>query len=103
MQTLIVPIRVMVIDHRAIIRSALVLLIDGRSEFEVVAIAGKDQASRDAALGQRADVAVLSLGSDTNRELAFLSTLREATPPVRVLVLTDEGVGLHLPWRVLDR
>jgi DNA-binding NarL/FixJ family response regulator len=89
MQTPVAPIRVIVIENRAIIRSALALLISSRTEFEVVAVAGKDPASRDAALHQRPDVAVLSLGPDTNRDLGYLATLRDATPPVRVLVLTE--------------
>jgi DNA-binding NarL/FixJ family response regulator len=83
------PIRVIVIDHRALIRSALAVLIDTRPEFQVVAVAGKDLASRDAALRQHPDVAVLNLGPDTNHDLAFLANLRAATPPVRVLVVTE--------------
>jgi DNA-binding NarL/FixJ family response regulator len=91
MQNPAAPIRVIVVDHRAIIRSALALLIETRTEFQVVATAGKDLASRDAALRQNPDMAVLTLGPDTNHDLAFLTNLREPTPPVRVLVLTETG------------
>ncbi|PYQ97113.1 MAG: DNA-binding response regulator, partial [Acidobacteria bacterium] len=44
MQTPNAPIRIMVIDHRAIIRAALERLVAGRSGFEVVAAATTDTA-----------------------------------------------------------
>jgi DNA-binding NarL/FixJ family response regulator len=82
-------IRVIIIDHRAIVRSALELLVATRSGFEVVATADKDPVSVDATLRRRPDVALLYVGSNTARDLGLLTQLREATPAVRTLLLTE--------------
>jgi DNA-binding NarL/FixJ family response regulator len=82
-------IRVIVIDHRAIVRSALEVLVATRDGFEVVATADKDPVSVDAALRRRPDVALLYVGSNTGRDLGLLAQLREATPSVRALLLTE--------------
>jgi DNA-binding NarL/FixJ family response regulator len=89
MQAPDVPIRVIVVDHRSIVRSALGLLVAGRSEYAVVATIGKDAVSVDAALRQHPDVALLHMGADTDRDLALVVELRDATPSVRVLLLTE--------------
>jgi DNA-binding NarL/FixJ family response regulator len=82
-------IRVIVIDHRAIVRSALELLVATRNGYEVVATADKDPAAVDAAIRRRPDVALLYIGSTTERDFGLLAQMREATPPVRALLLTE--------------
>jgi two-component system nitrate/nitrite response regulator NarL len=91
MQTSNSPIRVIVIDHRAIVRSALELLIAARNGFEVVGTADKDPAAVNAALRRRPDVALLYVGSHPDRDLDLLAHLREATPPVRALLLAESA------------
>src|SRR5207247_6008610 len=88
MQTPNAPIRIMVIDHRAIIKAALERLLAGRSGFEVVAAATTDTAFLPAVLCHTPDVVLLSVGSDRDRAFACLMSLRE-TPSVRTLLLTD--------------
>ena len=88
MQTPNAPIRIMVIDHRAIIKAALERLVAGRSGFEVVAAATTDTAFLPAVLCHTPDVVLLSVGSDRDRAFACLMSLRE-TPSVRTLLLTD--------------
>ncbi len=89
MQTPNAPIRIMVIDHRAIIRAALERLVAGRSGFEVVAAATTDTAFLAAVLCHTPDVVLLSVGSDRDRAFAGLTSLRETAPSVRTLLLTD--------------
>ena len=88
MQTPNAPIRIMVIDHRAIVKAALERLVAGRSGFEVVAGATTDTALLAAVLCHTPDVVLLSVGSDRDRAFACLTSLRE-TPSVRTLLLTD--------------
>lgn len=89
MQTSNTSIRVIVIDHRAIVRSALELLLATQNGFEVVGTTDKDPASVNAAVRRRPDVALLYVGSSPDRDLDLLSFLRDATPPVRALLLAE--------------
>jgi DNA-binding NarL/FixJ family response regulator len=90
MQTPNARIRIMVIDHRAIVRAALELLVASRCGVDVVSsAAGTDTASLKAAPGDRPDVVLLSIGSDRERAVSCLTSLREAMPSVRTLLLTD--------------
>jgi DNA-binding NarL/FixJ family response regulator len=83
------PVRVLVVDRRAIVRAALESLVAGRSGFEIVAAAPTDTACLEAARRDRPDVLLLSVGSDTERAFTFLTSLRGVTPSVRTLLLTD--------------
>jgi DNA-binding NarL/FixJ family response regulator len=83
------PIRIMVIDHRPIVRSALELLMASRCGVDVVAAAGTDSASLRAAVADRPDVVLLSIGSDRERAVSCLTSLRETMPAARTLLLTD--------------
>jgi DNA-binding NarL/FixJ family response regulator len=83
------PVRVIVIEARAIVRAALERLVAAQTGYEVVGTAGKDHASIDAAIQRRPDVALLSVGSDTERDLGLLEPLRGAAPPIRALLLSE--------------
>jgi two-component system nitrate/nitrite response regulator NarL len=96
MQAVSSPVRVLVIEHRAIIRAALAQLVASHDGYDVVATADRDTVSIDAALQRRPDVALLAIGDNTDRDLGFLAQLRDRTPSVRALLLTEcDDRSLH--------
>jgi len=81
--------RILVIDHRPIVRAALESLIAAHSRFEIVPAAATDSGTLERALRDAPDAVVLSVGSHTHRAFTFLASLRQATPAVRTLLLTE--------------
>jgi DNA-binding NarL/FixJ family response regulator len=65
------PVRILVIDHRPIVRAA------------------PDSGSLERALQDAPDAVVLSVGSNVHRAFTFLASLRQATPLTRTLLLTE--------------
>jgi two-component system, NarL family, nitrate/nitrite response regulator NarL len=88
MKTFTAPIRVVVIDHRPIVCSALEHLIGSRAGFEIVA-RGAEPLSVAGVQRLRTDVVLLSVGADVRRAFAFLGGLRDTTVAVRALLLTE--------------
>src|SRR5437762_7680054 len=83
------PMRILVIDHRPIVRAALESLIAARSRFEIMPAGATDSGTLERALCEAPDAVVLSVGSNTRRAFTFLASLRQATPAVRTLLLTE--------------
>lgn len=83
------PFRILVIDHRPLVRAALESLIAARTRFEIVPAAGNDSALLERALQEAPDAVVLSVGANVHRAFAFLASLRQASPPIRTLLLTE--------------
>ena len=85
------PVRILVIDHRPVLRAALESLIAAHTRFEIVPAGATDSASLERALQDAPDVVVLSLAANVHRAFAFLASLRQAAPSVRTLLLTEAG------------
>jgi DNA-binding NarL/FixJ family response regulator len=83
------PVRILVIDHRPIVRAALESLIAARTRFEIMPAAATDSGSLERALQDAPDAVVLSVGSNVHRAFTFLASLRQATPLTRTLLLTE--------------
>ena len=82
------PIRIMIIDDHAVVRTGLRMLIEQDQTMSVVAMTGsRDDALRLAA-SERPDIIVLDLILGEEDGLAFLPELCETSPNSRVLVLT---------------
>jgi two-component system response regulator DesR len=82
------PIRVLVLDDQALVRSALGRALDAQDDVEVVGLAGCiDDAV--GALGQRRpDVALVDLCLGRERPIDRMGELRRAAPAIRLLVVT---------------
>jgi two-component system nitrate/nitrite response regulator NarL len=82
-------VRILVIDQRPIVRAALESLIAARTRFEIVPAGASVSGSLERALQDSPDAVVLSVGSSAHRAFTVLASLRQATPPIRTLLLTE--------------
>ena len=81
------PIRVVLADDHAVVRSGLRLLLEG-SGMEVVAEAGDVDSARRYVLGHKPDVLVLDLNMPGEPSLPAIPQFREISPSTHVVVLT---------------
>jgi two-component system, NarL family, nitrate/nitrite response regulator NarL len=82
------PIRIMIVDDHAVIRTGLRMLVEQDQTMTVVAMAGSPAEALELAKSERPDIIVLDLMLGEEDGLDFLPELCEATPNSRVLVLT---------------
>ncbi len=83
------PIRIVIADDHAVVRSGLKLLLDAEDAFEVVAEAGDVDTTLRAVLGHKPDVLVLDLnmpGAVTS--IDALPDVATRCPETRVVILT---------------
>ena len=82
------PIRIMIVDDHAVIRTGLRMLIEQDQTMKVVAMAGTCSEALEHAASERPDIIVLDLVLGDEDGLSFLPELREKIPDSRVLILT---------------
>jgi two-component system, NarL family, nitrate/nitrite response regulator NarL len=82
------PIRIMIVDDHAVIRTGLRMLIEQDQTMTVVAMAGTQAEALRLAESERPDIIVLDLVLGEEDGLAFLPELCKLSPTSRVLVLT---------------
>jgi two-component system response regulator NreC len=84
------PIRILLADDRAVMRSGLRMLLDAEADFEVVAEAGDIQTLLQEARGHRHEVLVLDLNMPGGSSIRAMSTLARISPGTAVVILTME-------------
>jgi two-component system response regulator NreC len=82
------PIRVVIADDHAVVRSGLRMLIDAHAGLEVVAEAGDVPTAMQVIRAHRPEVAVLDLNMPGGSSLEAIPALRESTPETAIVVLT---------------
>jgi two-component system response regulator NreC len=82
------PVRVVIADDHAVVRSGLRLLIDAHEGLEVVAEAGDVPTALQVIRAHRPGVAVLDLNMPGGSSLEAIPALRESTPETAIVVLT---------------
>jgi two-component system, NarL family, response regulator NreC len=82
------PIRIVLADDHAVVRSGLRLLLDGEEDFEVVAEAGDLEAAQRYVRGHHPDVLVLDLNMPGGSSLDAIPTIRQRSPNTQIVVLT---------------
>lgn len=82
------PVRIVLADDHAVVRSGLRLLLDGEEDFEVVAEAGDLEAAQRYARGHHPDVLILDLNMPGGSSLAAIPGIREQCPDTEIVVLT---------------
>ena len=82
------PIRVVIADDHAVVRSGLRMLIDAHEGLEVVAEAGDVPTAMQVIRAHRPEVAVLDLNMPGDSSLEAIPALRESTPETAIVVLT---------------
>ena len=81
-------IRVVLADDHPVVRSGLRLLLEGESDFEVVAEAGDLPAARRYVRGHHPTVLVLDLNMPGGSSLDAISEIRAEAPSTQIVVLT---------------
>ncbi|HKR55841.1 MAG TPA: response regulator transcription factor, partial [Gemmatimonadales bacterium] len=84
-------IRVLIAEDKAMIRAALIALLNGGGDIEVVAEAGTGEEAVASALRVTPDVALLDLEMPVKDGFWAAEQLREKLPACRVLILTVFG------------
>jgi two-component system, NarL family, response regulator NreC len=82
------PIRIVLADDHAVVRSGLRMLLDSESDFEVVAEASDVESTRRYVRGHHPKVLVLDLNMPGGSSLEAIPTLREESPGTQIVVLT---------------
>ena len=83
------PIRIVLADDHAMVRTGLRLLLDAEEGFEVVAEAGDIEGALRAVLGHKPDVLVLDLNMPGDQtSLEALPAIPDRSPETRTVVLT---------------
>jgi two-component system, NarL family, response regulator NreC len=82
------PIRIVLADDHAVVRSGLRMLLDGEPDFEVVAEASDIDDTRRYVHGHHPTVLVLDLNMPGGSSLDAIPMLREESPGTQIVVLT---------------
>lgn len=82
------PIRIMIVDDHAVIRTGLRMLIEQNQTMKVVAMAGTCKEALEEAVKERPDLIILDLILGDEDGLTFIPVLREKVPESKVLILT---------------
>jgi two-component system, NarL family, response regulator NreC len=82
------PIRIVLADDHAVVRSGLRMLLDNESDFEVVAEASDIDSARRYVLGHHPRVLVLDLNMPGGSSLEAIPVIREQSPDTQIVVLT---------------
>jgi two-component system response regulator NreC len=82
------PIRIVLADDHAVVRSGLRMLLDGESDFKVVAEASDVESTRRYVRGHHPNVLVLDLNMPGGSSLEAIPLIREESPDTQIVVLT---------------
>lgn len=88
------PLRILLIDDHAILRSGLRLLLDSQPNLKVIGEAGDGRAGLQMAQSLQPDLVLLDLSMPGLNGMEALPALRKVAPDARILILTmhdDEG------------
>jgi two-component system response regulator NreC len=82
------PIRIVLADDHAVVRSGLRMLLDSEPDFEVVAEASDVESARRYVRGHHPGVLVLDLNMPGGSSLEAIPGIREESPDTQIVVLT---------------
>lgn len=84
----VAPIRILIADDHAVIRSGLRLLLESRPDFQVVGDAGTGQETVEQTLRLQPDILLLDIAMPDMNGLEVARQVRAQAPAVRIIVLT---------------
>ena len=85
------PIKLVIADDHAVVRSGLRMLLEAEPDFEVVAEAGDVTSAIHYVRAHRPDVLILDLNMPGEPSLPAIGTFREDSPGTQVVVLTMQS------------
>jgi two-component system, NarL family, response regulator NreC len=83
-----VPIRVLIADDHAVVRSGLRMLLDAQEDIEVVGEAANGQQAIFAAIEQKPDVVLMDVVMPEKGGIEAIPAVKQGAPDARVLVLS---------------
>lgn len=90
------PIRVLIVDDDPLVRSALTLMLGGRSDLELVGEASNGAEALDLVAGHRPDVVLMDLRMPVLNGLDATTRIFELADPPAVIVLTTFDADEHV-------
>ncbi len=85
------PIKLVIADDHAVVRSGLRMLLDAEPDFEVAAEAGDVQSALRYVRAHRPRVLILDLNMPGEPSLPAIGSFTEASPETRIVVLTMQS------------
>ena len=89
------PIRVVIVDDDAMVRTALKMFVGGRSGIEVVGEAADGAAGVEIARRERPDIVLMDMRMPLRDGLSATEEVRALPDPPQVIVLTTRGPTLR--------
>jgi two-component system, NarL family, response regulator NreC len=89
-------IRILLVDHHAIVRAALRVLINAQPDMEVVAEARDDRSALAKVHETKPDVSVMEIDMPMTRGIRAIGRLLQACSETRVVVLTSHRDPIHM-------
>ena len=86
-----VPIKIVIADDHAVVRSGLRMLLEAEEDFHVVAEAGDVPSALRYVRPHRPEVLILDLNMPGEPSLPAIQTVREVSPDTKVVVLTMQN------------
>ena len=86
-----VPIKIVIADDHAVVRSGLRMLLEAEEDFHVVAEAGDVPSALRYVRPHRPSVLILDLNMPGEPSLPAIQTVREVSPDTKVVVLTMQN------------
>ena len=85
------PIRIVLADDHAVVRSALRMLLDAELDLEVIAEAGDVEETVRYVRGHRPNILILDLNMPGGPSLQAVPDINEASPETQIVVLTMQS------------
>jgi len=89
-------IRILLVDHHAIVRTALRVLIDAQADMEVVGEARDDRSALAKVRETKPDVTVMEIDMPATRGIRAIGRLLQESSETRVVVLTSHDDPTHM-------
>lgn len=90
------PIRLVIVDDDALVRSGLALILGGNGDLEVVGEAADGQAGLQVVAGLRPDVVLIDIRMPRLDGIEATARMTQAPNPPQVIVLTTFGADDHV-------
>ena len=92
------PIRIVLADDHAVVRSGLRMLLDSEGDFEVVAEASDVEGAARYVRGHHPKVLVLDLNMPGGSSLEAIPEIRQESPDTQIVVLTMQQEPASRTW-----
>jgi DNA-binding NarL/FixJ family response regulator len=82
------PIRILLLDHHALVRQGFRLILEKNQDFSIVGESGSRASALDLATRSKADIILLELNLDGNFELDVIDEINQVAPNAKIILVT---------------